>query len=183
MGGGESVFDRFDPEDIILAFFPCTRFECQIQLAFRGKAFQMKKWTDIQKLDYSMRLHEELHHNYMLLSKMVEVVEKKGLRMVIENPYTQPHYLTMYWCIDPTIVDRDRTKNGDYMKKPTQYFFIGFEPYQNLVMEPLEEVERRVCEKICEGKKRQRIRSEIHPQYASRFIRQYLIDERRKDNE
>ena len=181
-GGGASVFDRVKPDDLILAFFPCTRFECQIQLAFRGKAFQMKKWTNVQKLEYAMRLHEELHHNYMLISKMVAVAENKGLRMVIENPYTQPHYLTTYWCIDPTIIDKDRTQNGDYMKKPTQFFFIGFKPYQNLVFEPLETVDTRNCERMADskeaGKDGQTMRSEIHPQYASRFIRQFLIEGR-----
>ena len=181
IGGGASIFDSMKSEDLVLAFFPCTRFECQIQLGFRGKSAQMKKWDNIKKMEYSMKLHEELHRNYLLISKMVVIAEQKKLRMVIENPYTQPHYLTIYWSLDPTLIDKDRTQNGDYMKKPTQYFFIGFKPYQNLVFEPLEVVEIRNCDRMAEfsrkaGKDRQTMRSEIHPQYASRFIRQYLIE-------
>lgn len=145
-----SIFDRMNHEDIVMAFFPCTRFECQIQLGFRGKMSQMKKWDIIKKMEYSMKLHKELHQNYLLLSKMVVVAQKKGLRMVIENPFTQPHYLTLYWSLDPTIIDKDRTRNGDYMKKPTQYFFVGFEPENNLIMEPLEDAQVRNCERMAE---------------------------------
>jgi len=94
---------------------------------------------------------------------------------VIENPYTQPHYLTQYWCIKPKLIDKNRRNNGDYMEKPTQYWFIGFEPKQNLVFEPLDYVPKRVCDYVS-GKDRARIRSEIHPQYASRFIRQYILE-------
>lgn len=160
-----------------MAFFPCTRFETKIMLGFRGELNQQKNWSDEKKLKYSMDLHEELNRNYIILSKMVCICIEKGLHMVIENPYTQPHYLTSYWCIKPKIIDKDRTKNGDYMKKPTQFFFIGFEPKQNLVFEPINYVETRACDRMPGGAHtRQVMRSEIHPQYANRFIRQYLID-------
>ena len=160
-----------------MAFFPCTRFECKVPLEFRGEAYQMKRWTDEQKLEYSMRLHEELHRNYMLLSKMVLVAIHKGLRMIIENPYTQPHYLTAYWCIKPAIIDKDRSRNGDYMKKPTQFYFIGFKPSQNIIFESIEAVETRKHDSMTgkDGKTRTERRSEIHPQYANRFIRQFIL--------
>ena len=178
--GKPSLFDDIDKEDVIMAFFPCTRFEAKIPLLFRGEAIQQKNWTDNQKLDYSMNLHDELHENYILISKMVHIANERGLRMVIENPYTQPHYLTTYWCIKPTIIDRNRRKNGDYMKKPTQYWFIGFKPKDNLVFEPIDYVEVRTISGMTgkDNKTRQVRRSEIHPQYASRFIRQYVLDEK-----
>lgn len=169
--GGQSIFDSFDCEDIIIAFFPCTRFEARIPLSFRGQAKQQKKWTDEQKLEYAMGLHEELHKLYMLLSMLVIVAIRKDLRMIIENPYTQPHYLTTYWCIQPKLIDTDRTVNGDFYKKPTQYFFIGFEPKNNFLFEPIEWVEKKAVERVYE----QTERSMMHPQYADRFIRQYVL--------
>ena len=180
-GGGQnlpSVFDEIASDDLILAFFPCTRFEAKIPLAFRGEMYQQKNWNDSQKLNYAMQMHEELHRNYMLISKLVLIAIRNGLQLVIENPYTQPHYLTCYWCIKPKIIDKDRRQNGDYMKKPTQFFFINREPRQNLVFEAMDYVEVRTCDGMTadEGKSRQVRRSEISPQYASRFIRQYLID-------
>lgn len=176
--GKPSIFDNISTDDLILAFFPCTRFESRVPLWFRGEAQQQKNWTIFQKLDYSMNLHDELHEFYLLISKLVYVAKKKGLRMVIENPYMQPHYLTTYWCLRPTLIDKDRTQNGDYYQKPTQYWFINCEPYYNLVFEPLDYVERQVIAKVKkkDGLSVKTQRSMIHPQYANRFIRQYLID-------
>lgn len=177
--GRPSLFDKVTKEDLIMAFFPCTRFEAKIPLAFRGQMTQQKNWTEIEKLQYSMQLQNELSELYTLLSKLVVVCMRKGLRLIIENPYTQPHYLTKYWCLKPTIIDKDRTKNGDYYKKPTQYWFINCEPKYNLVFEPLEYVETRVIE-VAKGTDctcRKTERSLMHPQYANRFIRQYLVDQ------
>ena len=143
--GKQSIFDKIKNEDIVIAFFPCTRFEAKIPLAFRGQMYQQKNWNDIQKLEYAMNLHDELNEYYKRISELVIVCERKNIRLIIENPYTAPHYLRMYWCIEPTIIDKDRTKDGDYYKKPTQYFFINVEPKDNLVFEPLEYVERNKC--------------------------------------
>lgn len=176
--GKPSIFDNIAKDDLILAFFPCTRFESRIPLWFRGEAQQQKNWTDEQKLEYAMNLHNELHEFYVLISKMVLIAKHKGLQMVIENPYMQPHYLTTYWSVKPTLIDKDRTENGDYYKKPTQFFFINRKPKYNLVFEPIDYVETKVISRV---KKEDDIsvktqRSMIHPQYASRFIRQYLIE-------
>lgn len=164
------------PDDLILAFFPCTRFEAQIQLWFAGNNYSQTKWTDIQKLEKDIELHEELDEFYCTLSKLVIIALKRGLRLVVENPYTQPHYLTTYWCIKPKVIDYDRTENGDYYKKPTQYFFVGFEPKQNIIFEALDYVPRQRIDKT----RNQTARSMIHPQYANRFIRKYLIDWRQE---
>ena len=167
-----SIFDNIKPDDIILAFFPCTRFEAQILLSFWGKQNQDKGMSDIEKLERDIRLHKELHENYVLISKLAIIVLKRGLRLVFENPAGEQHYLTRYWCLKPQLIDKDRRENGDCFKKPTQYFFIGFNPKQNLVFEPLDYVETKTWSGLSA-----RERSEIHPQYANRFIRQYLIDQ------
>lgn len=176
--GKPSIFDNITPDDLILAFFPCTRFEAQVLLWFRGENYGQKGWDDIKKLEYDLKIHDELADNYELITKLALLVLRKNLKMVFENPASDQHYLTRYWCLKPSIIDKDRRSNGDIYKKPTQYWFIGFKPHQNLVFEPLDYVES----KVIENEHDQRKRSEIHPQYANRFIRQYLIDER-KSNE
>ena len=175
--GWESIFDNMGGTDIIMAFFPCTRFEAKVPLSFRGELPQQKNWNDLKKLQYSMKLHGELHELYEKLCELTVVAERKGLRMVIENPVTHPHYLTTYWCIKPSVIDKDRTNDGDYYKKPTQYFFIGFEPSYNLVMEPLEPVKTRTINNArgTETTSRQVERSMMHPQYARRFIKKYIL--------
>ena len=179
--GEKSIFDDITADDLILAFFPCTRFEDQILLKFRGDLFQMKNYTDEQKLLADLQLHEELHENYETITMLALIAIRRNLKLMIENPIAEQHYLKRYWCLKPTIIDKNRRDNGDYFKKPTQYFFIGFEPKYNLVFEPIEYVEHRkeIYLTAKDGKSRQVRRSEIHPQYANRFIRQYLIDERR----
>ena len=176
--GEKSIFDNIRQEDMILAFFPCTRFEAQILLSFRGDAHQMKKYTDIQKLEKDLVLHEGLSKNYELITKLAIVVLKRNMRMVFENPWSEQHYLTRYWCLRPAIVDHNRRENGDYMIKPTQYWFIGFKPMQNIMFEPISYVEKRTHQgmRAMDGLSKEKRRSEIHPQYANRFIRQYLIE-------
>ncbi len=183
--GESSIFDKFDKDDLIVAFFPCTRFEAKIPLGFRGEMYQQKNWDTVSKLKYSMKLHEELHELYELISMMVCVCIEKELRLIIENPYTQPHYLTTYWCIRPTLIDHDRSQNGDYYKKPTQYWFVNCEPETNFIFEPIENVETYVVD----GKRnrddisKKVERSLMHPQYANRFIRQKIIDDKLSDLE
>ena len=74
----ESVFDSFSQNDLIFAFFPCTRFEAKIPLAFRGELYQMRDYTDMQKLEYSMRLHKELHDLYDKICKLFVICIRGG---------------------------------------------------------------------------------------------------------
>lgn len=151
-------------------------------MMFRGEGKQCKKWDDLRKLEEDLKLFDELATNYRTITKLACICYRKGLRMVIENPANKPHFLTSYWCLKPKIIDTDRRMNGDYMKKPTQYWFIGLEPKNNLVFEALDWVDIRSCERMRVGDKSVKtLRSEIHPQYANRFIRQYLIDERKEE--
>lgn len=175
--GKPSLFDKIKKDDLILAFFPCTRFETKIIMRMKGDSFGQDKWSIDRRLEYSMKLHDEMNDMYQLISKMVIVCVRKNLRLVIENPKSTPHHLMDYWCVKPTIIDKDRTKNGDYYKKPTQYWFINCEPKYNLVFESLEYVETKRIDYV-KGSDRKTERSLMHPQYANRFIRQYLIDER-----
>lgn len=179
--GKKSIFDRIAADDLILAFFPCTRFETKIIQWMKGNAYSQINWNDEKKLEYSMKLHKEMDEMYQLISKMVIVCLRKNLRLVIENPKSTPHHLTDYWCLKPAIIDKDRRKNGDYYKKPTQYWFINCKPKNNLVFEALDYVPQIKSERVVKddfGIDRTTARSMIHPQYANRFIRQYLIDER-----
>ena len=182
--GGRSIFDNMTENDILLAFFPCTRFEARVPLLFRGEAHQQKNWSDVQKLEYDIKLHDELHELYVLLCKLCITAIRRGIKLIIENPCTQPHYLTTYFCLKPSIMDKDRTLNGDYYKKPTQFWFINCKPLNNLVFEPLEVVERRVISRVkgndtCSCTT---VRSMIHPQYARRFIKQYILQKKMLQN-
>lgn len=68
--GKPSLFDQITKDDLVMAFFPCTRFEDQIILGFRGEMFQQKRYTDEQKILYCSGLHRELARLYELVSRL-----------------------------------------------------------------------------------------------------------------
>lgn len=166
-----SVFDKISKEDIILAFFPCTRFEDQIQLHFRGTAFQLKNYSDEQKLEYDLKLHRELSKLYELITKLAIVCIRREIPLIIENPYSSTHYLTKYWAIPYSLIDRDRTKRGDYYKKPTQFWFINCKPKQNMILEAYALNQTKKIKHTYNKTQRSMISSE----YANRFIREFIL--------
>lgn len=182
--GKPSIFDNISQDDLILAFFPCVRFENQIMLWFRGQSHSQRDWSMEKKMQFDMDLLDEVSKMYKLVNKLFILCMRKGLRLVMENPYSEEHFLRRYWCYPPAIIDKDRRENGDYYKKPTQYLFVNFEPHYNLVFEPIayhgidKKWEHRTMDDYSKtgAKTIKEARSMIHPQYANRFIRQYLID-------
>lgn len=73
----QSIFDNIYESDMILAFFPCTRFEDQIIISFRGQNGGTRNWTDEQRLEYDLKLHKELSKLYELITKLVIVCIRK----------------------------------------------------------------------------------------------------------
>lgn len=184
--GKPSIFDKVGPEDLIMAFFPCIRFENQIMLFFRGQAFQQKTWTDEEKMIYDMNLLDEVRELYRLINKLFIVCIRGGYRLIVENPFSEEHFLRRYWCLQPSVIDRDRRENGDYYAKPTQFWFVNCVPEQNVLFEPLPYNSLGVADAIrlmtkedyskTGAKDMKTARSMIHPDYADRFIRQYITE-------
>lgn len=184
--GGESIFDNINSDDLILAFFPCIRFENQVMLMFRGQQYQIKNKSYEEKMLHDMELLDEVNEMYKYVNKLFIVCIRKKLKLVMENPYSEEHFLRRYWCYPATIIDKDRRLNGDYYKKPTQYWFLNCDPKNNFLFEALpynaieqksaiENMNSTTFEKMGVNN-RKTARSMIHPEYANRFIRQYLID-------
>lgn len=182
-----SLFDTFKKEDLIMAFFPCIRFENQIMLFFRGQASQMKQWSLTQKMENCMQLQKELTEMYELVNKLFIICIDRGLKLIVENPYSEEHYLRRYWCLLPSIIDRDRRQRGDYYKKPTQFWFVNCEPKHNFIFEAqninavqAKDAIRMMSKKDLEAcgitVDKKTARSMIHPDYANRFIREFVID-------
>lgn len=76
--GKPSIFDKVKKEDYILAFFPCTRFEAQFQLFLRGEAFQEKDYTDIEKIEKSRKIFNEVNDMYQLISQLFIICLRGG---------------------------------------------------------------------------------------------------------
>lgn len=171
----KSVFDTIQKDDLIIAFFPCIRFENQIELHFRGTCASLKKWSDEKKLEYDLKLHKELSKLYELVTKLAIVCLKRKIPLVIENPYSTTHYLTKYWAIPAKVIDKDRTLRGDFYEKPTQYWFINCEPKQNMILEAY--TWNADKKKSIAKTNNKTERSLIAPEYANRFIREFILEE------
>ena len=167
----ESIFDKMKEDDLIFAFFPCTRFEDQISLNFRGIQHGMEKWSDKQKLEKDLRLHKEMHQNYDLITKLVILCIDRKLKLIIENPYSTQHHLIKYWALKPSLIIQNRRDYGDYYIKPTMFYFINREPSNNFIFEP------RVVhpKKTIANTNNQVERSLISKEFANRFIREFIL--------
>lgn len=166
-----TFFDNIRHDDVVLAFFPCIRFSVNSQLLFRCDTPQLKRWNDIQKLEYVIKLHKELNKFYELFAKLIIIAKRKGFKLIIENPYSKEHYLTKYLPVKSTIIDYDRKERGDYMKKPTQYWFINCTPHNNVVNEDINYKEETIHEKDIGTAKRSLISSD----YARIFIKEFIL--------
>ena len=169
--GCKNIFDNFNETDLIIAFFPCIRFEQQILLNFRGDNYAISKWSLDKKLENDMILQMELTHNYNILNKLVLICLKRNLRLIIENPYSTQSYLITHWALKPNLIINDRRDYGDYFVKPTMFYFINCNVADNFIFES-----RNVNEykRVCNAKNKVE-RSLMSPDFANRFIREFIL--------
>lgn len=132
-----SIFDKIGGGDLIMAFFPCIRF-CSVmeqiqhedfydaaqkrKKNFGSKEYYQQKWSVLRV--YS----QERFHFYDLALKLTAICQIRGFRMVMENPWHPTNFTNHFWFMRTSIIDKDRTKRGDYFKKPTAYWFVGCTP-------------------------------------------------------
>ena len=111
---------------------------------------------------------------YEKITKLAIICLRKNFSLIIENPYSTDHYLKQYWAIPCTFIDKDRSTRGDYYKKPTQYWFINCKPKYNMILEPYTwNLDKK---KTIEKTSSKTERSMIAPEYANRFIREFILE-------
>lgn len=155
-----------------MAFFPCIYFcESSMMLMTFDHACY-KKLNNAEKLSKIIEREENRAFFYEKLLKLCYVIEKNNLRLIIENPYTQPHYLslTQNFPYKPYI-DKNRHLRGDYFSKPTQFFFvncewtIGYTEQCDKELRKVEKCKDSGIKGVCSEE-----RSMISPDYARNFI-------------
>jgi len=167
--GWNSVFDEPTPNDICMAFFPCTYFEGQNQLHFDGTAYQYKNLSDLEKVNISRERERCRSDFFQTICELVIVAYRKKIRLVIENPYGY-NYLCKTLPIKPALIIQDRTELGDVMKKPTMFYFINFDP--NLFVP---KYEKKKPDKTISHMSQGIERSIISKEFARNFIQGYII--------
>lgn len=169
--GKRSIFDDMKKDDIVMAFFPCTRFENQIAMSFRGQQYQDRDKDAEFLLNRAIGLEDERAKFYKQLCALIVVCLRKGLQLIIENPYSTQSYIYQYLPIRPSIIILDRSLYGDFYKKPTMFYFVNLEPKNNIPLYVDLVGETKQIEKTCNKVER----SLISPQFAKNFINFYIL--------
>ena len=199
--GGVSIFDNITPDDLVMAFFPCIRF-CNIA-EYNQRSAQEKWRRDGMPVErvwkYLKRAAEERYYFYMLCLKMHATIETRGYRMIMENPWHEANYTNHFWFMKPAIIDYDRTRRGDYFKKPTAYWFTNCQPTNKTTYQPTPKGERHVigvrtskkeqekygADKVSKGSRVHGLCSEessmISPDYARNFICDFILGKEQPD--
>lgn len=128
-----------------MAFFPCIRF-CSVMEQIQHEDFydaSQKKNKNFGTPDYYRRKWEVLRgysqdrfYFYDLALKLTAVAQIHGLRMIMENPWHPVNFTNHFWFMRVSLIDNDRTRRGDYYRKPTAYWFTNCTPTHGESFQP-----------------------------------------------
>lgn len=179
-----SVFDSITKDDLIMAFFPCIYFCENNTLMFSGVHFNERNQRMEYIGQYILERSRERQHFYEMILKMFLVVERKGLRMIVENPHSEHHYLRNNFPYKPKVTDKDRTRRGDYYTKPTDYWYLNCEPTFGESYK--KQLEKKTIRSASPSKKAgmcSEERSMISPDYARNFICDFVLGREQQHSE
>lgn len=171
-----SLFDNITKDDLIIAFFPCIYFYATSQIVFSWDNNNYRKLNVMEKTDAILKRAKDREYFFSLAVKMLAVAKHRGLRLIMENPWSEQTYLKANFVIAPTFVDKNRMTRGDYFVKPTAYWFINCEPTNGKTVQNDKEKKTIMKSKgagkagLCSEE-----RSLISPDYARNFICDFVI--------
>lgn len=182
-GGGLSIFDSITKDDIIIAFFPCIYFCTYAEFNIRQTNSAMKGWSLEKQWDWKLQFGRNRHKFFELALMMCATAEIRGLRLIMENPWSEMNYTNYHWFRKPSIIDKNRQLRGDYFRKPTAYWFYGCTPTQGQSYQTPKETKRIVKygsgKDIAKGSSKSGLcseeRSMISPDYARNFICDFIL--------
>ena len=178
--GKPSLFDNIrggQDGDLIMAFFPCIYFTGSTNpLYYTLENLNYQKMTTAQKIDAMLQRSKSRQYFYELIIKLVGVCLDRGVRIIIENPYSPLHYLCNNFFKAPDVFDMNRQHRGDYFKKPTGYWYFNCVPTHGSSYQEPKEKKIIYC---CSGANKAGICSEerslISPDYARNFICDFIL--------
>ena len=174
--GKPSLWDNITSDDLIMAFFPCIFFCATSQMSFFWSCVNYRAKTTKEATDAILQRAKDREYFFSLAVKMLAVAKIRGLRLIMENPWSEQTYLKANFVMPPTMVDMDRTKRGDYYKKPTAYWFINCEPTHGQTFQRPKVVKTIMDSKgsgqagLCSEE-----RSLISEDYARNFIHDFIL--------
>lgn len=163
----------------MVAFFPCIEFSCVAQMWYSLNQRDYRKWPYLKRIDYMVNKNRERARLYELMMKFSGVCLDRGIRMVMENPWSEQTYLKQNVILKPpSVIDTDRTRRGDYMKKPTAYWFWNCVPTVGYSYEQTPKNKQRRHNEMKQAPHAglcSEERSMISPTYARNFICDFIL--------
>ena len=182
--GGESIFDSISNDDLIMAFFPCIYFCKNNELYFTGKHMNLSRLSTKEKIETILQRSRDRQSMYELCLKLFGICDVRNIRLIVENPYAQAHYLVKNFPYKAVLIDKNRALRGDFYKKPTQYWFLNCEPtYGKSFQKPsihkcIASSKNGIKAGICPED-----RSMISHDYARNFICDFILGKEQKYSE
>lgn len=177
--GRPSLFDSIrggQDGDLVIAFFPCIYFSCLSQMGIYWGCTNYRKLSYKERTDEILKRVADREYFFGLAAKMLCVAQERGIRLIMENPWSQQTYLKANFILPPTMIDNNRRLRGDYFTKPTAYWFINCEPTYGFT-EQCDKKSIRILD--CRSGKEAGIcseeRSMISPDYARNFICDFIL--------
>lgn len=173
-----SIFDKIGGGDLMLAFFPCIYFESMSMMYFDMSSLNLKNKSISEKYHEVVERIASREKFLTILYKLCGIAEMRGLRLIIENPASNPHYLLFpqNFIKKPSLIDKNRALRGDFYKKPTAYWYFNCEPTYGRSFNPNPHPKRITDAKsaptagLCSEE-----RSLISPEYAKNFICDFIL--------
>lgn len=181
-GGGQSVFDNITKDDLIVAFFPCIYFSCLSQMAMTWGCVNYRKKSVREATDLILERTKDREKFYTLAIKMLTVAQERGLRLIMENPWSMQTYLKANFVLPPALIDHDRSLRGDHFKKETAYWYINCEPTHGKSFQPAQRVKVLDKKGATKGTCSEE-RSMISPDYARNFICDFILGKEQQHTE
>lgn len=160
-----------------MAFFPCIYFTGSVNPCyFRLDNNNYKGLSVKEKFDAILKRADDRNYFFKLLNMLIANCMLRDVPIIIENPFSPLHYLHNNFLMEPTFVDNDRTRRGDYFKKPTGFWFFGCQPTRGMT---LQSPTKRL--RVWEAKSAPKAglcsedRSLISPDYARNFICDFIL--------
>ena len=113
---------------------------------------------------------------FSLACRMLAVAHMRGLRLIMENPWSEQTFLKSNFVAAPSLIDMNRTMRGDFFVKPTAFWYVNCEPtygrtfQRSNIHKTIRESKRATSAGLCSEE-----RSLISPDYARNFILDFIL--------
>ena len=174
--GQPSIWDGIGTDDLILAFFPCIYFNATSQMLFSFTHKNYCKLSVREKAEQVLKRSGKREQYFRLAVIMIAVAMERGLRLIMENPWSEQTFLKANFVAAPTLIDSNRMLRGDYFMKPTAYWYINCTPTTGMTIQMDKKKKTIIGERglkgggICNAD-----RSMISPDYARNFIHDFIL--------